>query len=138
MFKLLEKVVKVMGDYIDIEIIEVYYRYKVDASLGIVLVMGEAIVYVFDKDLKDCAVYSREGYIGERVFGIIGFVIVRVGDIVGEYIAMFVDIGERLEIIYKAFSRMIFVNGAVRSVLWLSGKESGFFDMRDVFDFNNL
>lgn len=129
MFKLLEKVVKVMGDYIDIEIIEVYYRYKVDVLLGIVLVMGEVIVYVFDKDLKDCVVYSCEGYIGECVFGIIGFVIVCVGDIVGEYIVMFVDIGECLEIIYKVFSCMIFVNGVVRLVLWLSGKESGFFDM---------
>lgn len=45
-FKLLEKVVKVMGDYCDIEIIEVYYCYKVDVFLGIVIGMGEVIVYV--------------------------------------------------------------------------------------------
>ncbi|MQK28775.1 4-hydroxy-tetrahydrodipicolinate reductase, partial [Escherichia coli] len=27
---------------------------------------------------------------------------------------------------------------AVRSALWLSGKESGLFDMRDVLDLNSL
>ncbi|MEL2304342.1 dihydrodipicolinate reductase C-terminal domain-containing protein, partial [Klebsiella pneumoniae] len=39
---------------------------------------------------------------------------------------------------HKASSRMTFANGAVRSALWLSGKESGLFDMRDVLDLNNL
>lgn len=113
MFKLLEKVVKVMGDYSDIEIIEVYYCYKVDVLLGMVLVMGEVIVGVLDKDLKDCVVYLCEGYIGECVVGMIGFVIVWVGDIVGEYIVMFVDIGECVEIMYKVFSCMMFVNGVL-------------------------
>lgn len=85
----------------------------------------EAIAHATDKDLKDCAVYSREGHTGERVHGTIGFATVRAGDIVGEHTAMFADIGERLEITHKASSRMTFANGAVRSALWLSGKESG-------------
>jgi len=33
---------------------------------------------------------------------------------------------------------MTFANGAVRSALWLSSKESGLFDMRDVLDLNSL
>ena len=100
--------------------------------------MGEAIAHALDKDLKDCAVYSREGHTGERVPGTIGFATVRAGDIVGEHTAMFADIGERLEITHKASSRMTFANGAVWSALWLSGKESGLFDMRDVLDLNSL
>ena len=119
MLKLLEKAAKVMGDYTDIEIIEAHHRHKVDAPSGTALAMGEAIAHALDKDLKDCAVYSR-------------------GDIVGEHTAMFADIGERLEITHKASSRMTFANGAVRSALWLSGKESGLFDMRDVLDLNSL
>ncbi|MBE3158633.1 4-hydroxy-tetrahydrodipicolinate reductase, partial [Escherichia coli] len=105
-------------------------RHKVDAPSGTALAMGEAIAHALDKDLKDCAVYSREGHTGERVPGTIGFATVRAGDIVGEHTAMFADIGERLEITHKASSRMTFANGAVRSALWLSGKESGLFDMR--------
>lgn len=125
MLKLLEKAAKVMGDYTDIEIIEAHHRHKVDAPSGTALAMGEAIAHALDKDLKDCAVYSREGHTGERVPGTIGFATVRAGDIVGEHTAMFADIGERLEITHKASSRMTFANGAVRSALWLSGKESG-------------
>lgn len=125
MLKLLEKAAKVMGDYTDIEIIEAHHRHKVDAPSGTALAMGEAIAHALDKDLKDCAIYSREGHTGERVPGTIGFATVRAGDIVGEHTAMFADIGERLEITHKASSRMTFANGAVRSALWLSGKESG-------------
>ncbi len=67
MLKLLEKAAKVMGDYTDIEIIEAHHRHKVDAPSGTALAMGEAIAYAMDKDLKDIAVYSREGHTGERV-----------------------------------------------------------------------
>lgn len=62
MLKLLEKAAKVMGDYTDIEIIEAHHRHKVDAPSGTALAMGEAIAHALDKDLKDCAVYSREGH----------------------------------------------------------------------------
>lgn len=138
MLKLLEKAAKVMGDYTDIEIIEAHHRHKVDAPSGTALAMGEAIAHALDKDLKECAVYSREGYTGERVPGTIGFATVRAGDIVGEHTAMFADIGERVEITHKASSRMTFANGAVRSALWVSAKQNGLFDMRDVLDLNNL
>lgn len=63
MLKLLEKAAKVMGDYTDIEIIEAHHRHKVDAPSGTALAMGEAIAHALDKDLKACAVYSREGYL---------------------------------------------------------------------------
>ncbi len=138
LLKLLEKAAKVMGDYTDIEIIEAHHRHKVDAPSGTALAMGEAIAGALNKDLKDCAVYSREGYTGERVPGTIGFATVRAGDIVGEHTAMFADIGERIEITHKASSRMTFANGAVRSALWLKGKKNGLFDMRDVLDLNAL
>ena len=138
MLKLLEKAAKVMGDYTDIEIVEAHHRYKVDAPSGTALAMGEAIAYAMDKELKDIAVYSREGHTGERVPGTIGFATVRAGDIVGEHTAMFADIGERIEITHKASSRMTFANGAVRSALWLKGRRNGLFDMRDVLNLNNL
>ena len=132
------KAAKVMGDYTDIEIIEAHHRHKVDAPSGTALAMGEAIAGALDKDLKDCAVYSREGYTGERVPGTIGFATVRAGDIVGEHTAMFADIGERIEITHKASSRMTFANGAVRSAIWLESKSNGLFDMKDVLDLRSL
>jgi 4-hydroxy-tetrahydrodipicolinate reductase len=138
LLKLLEKAAKVMGNHTDIEIIEAHHRHKVDAPSGTALAMGETIAEALGKDLKQCAVWSREGHTGERVPGTIGFATVRAGDIVGEHTAMFADIGERIEITHKASSRMTFANGAVRSALWLMTKKTGLYDMRDVLDLNEL
>ena len=138
MLKLLENAAKVIGEDTDIEIIEAHHRYKVDAPSGTALAMGETIAKAMDKNLKDCAVYTREGDTGERVPGTIGFATVRAGDIIGEHTAMFADLGERIEITHKASSRMTFANGAVRSASWLKGKKSGLFDMRDVLGLESI
>jgi len=130
--KLLEMTAKVMGDYTDIEVIEAHHRHKVDAPSGTALRMGEVIADTLGRDLKDCAIYGREGDTGERDRKTIGFSTIRAGDIVGEHTVMFADEGERVEITHKATSRMTFANGAVRAAVWLKDKENGLFDMQDV------
>ena len=138
MLKLLEKAAKVMGDYTDIEIIEAHHRHKVDAPSGTALAMGETIAQALGRDLKECAVYAREGYTGERDPKSIGFATVRAGDIVGEHTAMFADVGERIEITHKASSRMTFASGAVRAAAWVGSQPIGLYDMRDVLSLNEL
>lgn len=130
--KLLELAAKVMGDYTDIEIIEAHHRHKIDAPSGTALRMGEVVANTLGRDLKDCAIYGREGNTGERDRKTIGFSTIRAGDIVGEHTVMFADDGERIEITHKATSRMTFANGAVRAAIWLQDKSSGLFDMQDV------
>lgn len=130
--KLLDMAARVMGDYTDIEIIEAHHRHKVDAPSGTALRMGEVVAAALGRDLKDCAVYGREGHTGERERKTIGFETIRAGDIVGEHTVMFADIGERVEITHKASSRMTFANGAVRAAGWLMQHSSGLFDMQDV------
>jgi len=133
--KLLDMAARVMGEGVDIEIIEAHHRHKVDAPSGTALRMGEVVANALGRDLAKCAVYCREGMTGERDRNSIGFQSIRAGDIVGEHTVMFSDIGERLEITHKASSRMTFAKGAVRSALWLAAKEekdTGIFDMQDV------
>ena len=130
--KLLDMAARVLGDSVDIEVIEAHHRHKVDAPSGTALRMGEVIADVLDRDLKECAVYGREGHTGERERKTIGFETIRAGDIVGEHTVMFADIGERIEITHKASSRMTFAKGAVRAASWLSGQEAGLYDMPDV------
>jgi 4-hydroxy-tetrahydrodipicolinate reductase len=130
--KLLEMTAKVMGDYTDIEVIEAHHRHKVDAPSGTALRMGEVIADALGRDLKDCAIYGREGHTGERDRKTIGFSTIRAGDIVGEHTVIFADEGERVEITHKATSRMTFANGAVRAAVWLADKESGLYDMQNV------
>ncbi len=130
--KLLEMTAKVMGDYTDIEIIEAHHRHKIDAPSGTALRMGEVVAQALGRNLKDCAIYGREGNTGERDRKTIGFSTIRAGDIVGEHTVMFADEGERVEITHKASSRMTFANGAVRAAIWLADKENGLYDMQDV------
>ena len=130
--KLLDIAARVMGEYTDIEIIEAHHRHKIDAPSGTALRMGEVVAEALGRDLKECAVYGREGNTGERERKTIGFETIRAGDIVGEHTVMFADIGERVEITHKASSRMTFANGAVRAAEWIMQQDKGLFDMQDV------
>jgi 4-hydroxy-tetrahydrodipicolinate reductase len=135
LLNLLKTASKTLGDSVDIEIIEGHHRHKVDAPSGTALRMGEVIADSLGRDLKECAVYGREGITGERDRQTIGFATIRAGDLVGEHTAMFADIGERLELTHKASSRMTFASGAVRAACWVAGKEPGMYDMPDVLGF---
>ncbi len=130
--KLLQLAAQVLGDDVDIEVIEAHHRHKIDAPSGTALAMGEVVAEALGRDLKECAVYGREGRTGERERKTIGFETIRAGDIVGEHTVMFAGIGERVEITHKASSRMTFAKGAVRAAAWLADKDKGLFDMQDV------
>ena len=137
-FKLLEIAAQVLGDEVDIEIIEAHHRHKKDAPSGTALHMGEVIAQTLGRNLSECAVYGRQGQTGERKAKTIGFETIRAGDIVGEHTVMFADIGERVEISHKASSRMTFANGAIRAAQWVMQKETGLFDMQDVLGLKYL
>lgn len=132
--KLLDMAARVLGDSVDIEVTEAHHRHKVDAPSGTALAMGEVLADALDRDLKECAVYAREGHTGERDRKTIGFQTIRAGDIVGEHTVMFADVGERIEITHRASSRMTFAKGAVRAAEWLGSKPAGLYDMQDVLE----
>lgn len=129
---LLDTAARVLGDEVDIEVIEAHHRHKVDAPSGTALRMGEVVASALGRDLNEVAVYGREGQTGARVRETIGFATVRAGDIVGDHTVLFAAEGERVEITHKASSRMTFARGAVRAALWLNQQKSGLFDMQDV------
>ncbi len=130
--KLLQTAAGVLGEDVDIEIIEAHHRHKVDAPSGTALKMGQVVADTLGRDLKECAVYGREGQTGARDRKTIGFETIRAGDIVGEHTVMFAADGERVEIAHKASSRMTFARGAVRAAEWLADRDKGLFDMMDV------
>jgi 4-hydroxy-tetrahydrodipicolinate reductase len=130
--KLLEMAAKVLSTGYDIEIVEAHHRHKVDAPSGTALKMGEVIAGALGRELKDCAVYAREGVTGERDPSSIGFATIRGGDIVGDHTVLFAGIGERIEISHKSSSRVTYAQGSLRAVRFLAGRKSGMFDMFDV------
>lgn len=132
--KLLDMAARAMATGYDIEIIEAHHRHKVDAPSGTALKMGEVIADALGRDLKDCAVYAREGVTGERDPSSIGFATIRGGDIVGDHTVLFAGIGERIEISHKSSSRVSYAQGSLRAVRFLAGRKSGLFDMFDVLN----
>ena len=130
--KLLEMAAKALSTGYDIEIIEAHHRHKVDAPSGTALKMGEVIADALGRDLKDCAVYAREGVTGERDPSSIGFATIRGGDIVGDHTVLFAGTGERIEISHKSSSRATYAQGSLRAVRFLDGKKAGLFNMFDV------
>ncbi|MDO5686584.1 MAG: 4-hydroxy-tetrahydrodipicolinate reductase [Neisseria sp.] len=132
LFSLLDTAARVLNQGYDIEIIEAHHRHKVDAPSGTALRLGEVVAHALDRDLKQCAVYGREGVTGERDPNTIGFATVRGGDIMGDHTVLFAGDGERVEITHKASSRLTFANGAVRAALWLQTQANGLYDMQDV------
>ena len=123
------------GDY-DVEIVEMHHRHKVDAPSGTALQLGEAAAAAMGRDLKSDGVFARDGVIGERKPGAIGFAALRGGDVVGDHTVIFAGPGERIELAHKASSRTTFAHGALRAARFVAAQRAanapGLYDMRDV------
>ena len=118
----------------DIEILEMHHRNKVDAPSGTALMLGEAAARGKGKSLSELRMAARDGISGGREKGKIGFASLRGGGVVGEHEVSFTSDLERISIKHEAFSRAIFVNGAIKAALWSKEKEPGLYDMSNVLN----
>jgi 4-hydroxy-tetrahydrodipicolinate reductase len=134
--QVVEEVARILDTDWDIEIIEMHHRHKVDAPSGTALSLGDAAARGRNVQLRRVAKRGRDGQVGPRVKGEIGFSAIRGGDVVGDHAVIFAADGERIEITHKASNREIFARGAVKAVLWAAGKRPGLYSMKDVLGFN--
>ena len=131
-FQLVEMAAGIFGDTVDVEIIELHHRHKVDAPSGTALSLGEHVAKGLGRDLASVSRHGRHGLTGARDRETIGFHAVRGGEIVGEHTVMFIAAGERLEITHRAQSRANFAEGALRAAGWIVSQVPGRYDMLDV------
>ncbi|HET9870324.1 MAG TPA: 4-hydroxy-tetrahydrodipicolinate reductase [bacterium] len=132
LFALVEEAAAKLGPAYDAEIVEAHHHFKKDAPSGSALSLGESVARAWGVKLSEFSTHGREGQVGERKAGTIGFHAVRGGDIVGDHTVMFAGTGERLELTHRAQSRESFAQGALTAALFLGGKAKGLFDMLDV------
>jgi 4-hydroxy-tetrahydrodipicolinate reductase len=135
LFHLCAKVAPLLGADYDIEVVEMHHRHKVDSPSGTALALGEAAAKGRGVSLSNAARRVRDGQVGPRPVGEIGFATLRGGDVVGDHTVIFAADGERVELTHKASSRQIFARGAVRAALWGRGKAPGLYSMQDVLGF---
>ena len=135
--KLLEMAAKAFGTDADVEIIEAHHKHKIDAPSGTAYMMAEAVAAARGQNLKDVAVYGREGQTGARETGTIGIHAIRGGEIIGDHTVMFIADGEVVEITHRARARMTFAAGAVRATTWVIQQSAGQYNMQDVLGLND-
>jgi 4-hydroxy-tetrahydrodipicolinate reductase len=123
---------RALGSDWDVEIVEMHHRAKVDAPSGTALMLGEAVAEGRGIALADNAVRTRDGHVGPRPEGAIGFATLRGGTVVGDHMVILAGPGERVELGHRADDRMIFARGAVRAALWGRGAKPGHYAMADV------
>jgi 4-hydroxy-tetrahydrodipicolinate reductase len=116
----------------DLEIIEAHHASKADAPSGTALALGRAAATARGQDFDAVAVRARDGRVGSRPQGAIGFASIRAGDIVGEHGAVLATTGERLELSHRATDRTIFARGALAAAAWLVGRPSGAYSLDDM------
>jgi len=140
-FNLLSQVAKILGDTADVEIYEAHHKHKVDAPSGTAIRMGESIANAWGDTLNNRAVFTREGQVGPRKDGSIGFSVVRAGDIIGDHTVIFATDGERLEISHKSTSRAHYARGSFLAAQWLVEQNKnavkGYFTMADVLSLDS-
>ena len=135
--KLLGMAAKAFGTDADVEVIEAHHKHKIDAPSGTAYMMAEAVAEARGQNLKDVAVYGREGQTGAREAGSIGIHAIRGGEIIGDHTVMFIADGEVVEITHRARARMTFAAGAVRAATWIVQQSAGQYSMQDVLGLND-
>jgi len=115
----------------DIEILDMHHSQKVDSPSGTALLLGEKAAEGRGTD-HSAFVLSREGNIGPRQEGTIGFATLRGGDVAGEHSVIFATGSERLILSHTASDRRIFARGAVTAAQWIHGLPVGRYTMDDV------
>lgn len=132
LLSVVENLSRGLSDF-DIEIIEKHHNLKKDAPSGTAKMLFDAANRGRDNTLVEQD--GREGTNLSREKNEVGVHSVRGGTIVGEHTVIFAGVDETIEITHKAQSKKVFAMGAVKACKFIEGKESGIYNMKDIFNF---
>ncbi len=129
--ELVQLAASTLGASFDVEIIETHHRKKVDSPSGTALMLANAVASISPEDEE--FVYGRHEKNKRRTDNEIGIHSVRGGTVVGEHQVQFIGNDEIIEISHRAFSKQVFAQGALRAARFLASKQSGLYNMKNVF-----
>ena len=132
--RLTEIAAKALADF-DIEITEMHHRYKKDAPSGTALTLAQTAASARNLNLSSVRVSGRDGMLGARTEDEIAVMSLRGGDIVGRHTVGFYNDGEFIELNHTATSRATFAKGAIKTAIWLVGREPGLYTINDCLGF---
>jgi len=112
LFDLVPKIAKKLGPEWDIEIIEVHHKGKKDAPSGTAKKFSQLISEVVGREIPTHSL--------------------RIGDVAGDHIIVFASQGERIEIIHRAQSPVLFARGALTMTKKLVTLPPGLYEPKDL------
>ena len=115
----------------DIEIVETHHNRKIDSPSGTALILADSINNALDNTMN--YEYNRHEKREKRSKKEIGIHSIRGGTEVGKHSVIFFGQDESLEITHNVNSRAVFANGAIKAALFTVHKDSGLYDMSDMF-----
>jgi 4-hydroxy-tetrahydrodipicolinate reductase len=116
----------------DVEIVEMHHRSKIDAPSGTALLLGRAAAEARGISLDEHSARGRDGNMGPRMDGDIGFASLRGGSVIGDHQVILAGPQERITLGHIAEDRTIFAHGAIAAAKWGQGKKPGLYGMADV------
>ena len=133
---LLEALIEIAANRLDtgwdIEIVDMHHKHKVDAPSGTALMLGRAAAKGRGVSLEHVQCLSRQGQIGPRPKGEIGFAALRGGGVIGSHAVKIASDQEMISLSHDAFDRNVFAAGAVKSAIWAAKQPKGLYSMRDM------
>ncbi|MBN2050213.1 MAG: 4-hydroxy-tetrahydrodipicolinate reductase [Spirochaetales bacterium] len=127
---LIFKTAMVLGPDFDVEIVERHHNQKKDAPSGTARVLADAVNRAREQGLN--YIYGRQGLTGARTKSELGIHAVRGGTIVGEHDVLFAGKDEVVEVSHRAYSRLVFAEGALAAARYVASKPPGFYTMDDL------
>ena len=125
-----KRAVNVLGGQYDIEIVEKHHNQKKDAPSGTAIMIAEALNGELNNKMR--YIYDRHNVRKAREADEIGMHAIRGGTIVGEHDIIFAGHDEVITLSHSAGSKEVFANGSINAAIFLSGKDSGLYDMSDL------
>lgn len=126
---LLATAAKVLGEKVDIDIVETHHKKKLDAPSGTALQMAEAMATVNGKDIEFAEKFDSGV---ERSHNAINIASIRAGEVIGDHTVTFNSLGEQIEIAHKASNRQIYAQGSLRAASWVLNQPAGLYSMQQV------
>lgn len=139
---------------VDIEIIEKHHRNKIDAPSGTALMIADNInkicsnkyKYVFYRSYKNSNVDNfktqnikndfckdnNKTRKNQKSYNEIGFSSIRGGKLVGEHTVIFLGENETIELTHTAYSRSIYIEGALHAAEFIVQRKNSLYSMEDL------
>jgi len=129
---------KILDNDYDIDITEKHHRNKIDLPSGTALSLINTIKKV-KKDCFDIDYNAKSIDQGPRPDHLIEICVNRSGNLPGEHEVVFTNSSESISIKHTAFSRDLFVSGAIKIIEWMDLKpKPGLYSMLDVLNLTDI